>query len=74
MTIDLYTLVLGGHFIKHAPLNGSWNSLCEMARDLYVTASQMGWVIPDLYLLASVSTEEVAVLVIRYSGHYSWTH
>ena len=33
---------------------------------------QGDWVIANPYLLASVSTEEVAVLVIRYSSQYSW--
>ena len=32
---------------------------------------QGGGVLPDSYLLASVSTEEVVVLVIRYSSQYS---
>ena len=45
---------------------------CHMC--LYVTASGVGRVLPDLYLLASVSTEEAMVLVIRYSGHYGWAH
>ena len=36
--------------------------------------AQGGQVLPNPYLLASVGTEEAAVLVIRYSGHYSWAH
>ena len=44
-----------------------------MCMHTYVTM-QGGQVIPNLYLLASVGTEEVVVIVIRYSGHYSWVH
>ena len=40
---------------------------------IYVTV-QGGQVIPDLYLLAYVGTEEALVLVIRYSNCYSWAH
>ena len=35
---------------------------------------QVGWVIPNPYLLSFVGTKEAMVLVIRYSGHYSWAH
>ena len=44
------------------------NNVCS---SIYVMA-QGGWVLPDLYLLASVGTEEVTALVIRYSGQYRW--
>ena len=33
---------------------------------------QRDWVLPISYLLVSIGTEEVVVLVVRYFSQYSW--
>ena len=52
-----------------------WFFFLIFANFTYICHSfEVGWVIPSLYLLASVDTKEAAVLVIRYSSHYGWAH
>ena len=45
-----------------------------MDRQEYICHGVGGQVHPNPYLLASVSTKEAVVLVIRYSSQYSWAH
>ena len=46
--------------------------IAKLDTNTYICHHAGGQVLPNPYLLASVGTEEVAVLVVRYSSLYGW--